>query len=208
LGVDEDGEPVWLDLHCDQSHHLVIDGGDRASRSAILRAAAIGAALKTRPAQLQVLGIDASGRELTVLETLPHAVTETAVDRASARASLLWLTADLEARMREGRRWPDMLLVIDDVESLAGGDSGRSRASLTRLIRSGGRWGIHVAAGAGGSAGRLRSAAWSRADVARLTVAEPPGWYELALGGRATRLVGVQLSASDLDAVANRFRPR
>jgi DNA segregation ATPase FtsK/SpoIIIE-like protein len=208
LGVDENGNPVWLDLHCDQSHHLLIEGGDSASRSEALRAVAIGAALKTRPAKLQVLGIDVSGRELTVLETLPHAVAETAVDRASARASLLWLATDLEARMCEGRRWPDMLLVIDDLVSLACDDSGRGRAALTRLVRTGGAWGIHVLAGADGLTSGLRSAGWSRADVARLTAVIPQGWYALALGGRVTRLAGVQLSASDLDAVAKGFGPR
>ena len=174
----------------------------------MLRALAVGAALNTRPAQLQLLGIDASGRELTILETLPHAVAETALDQASARASLVWLAADLEARMREGRRWPDMLLVIDDVESLAGGENGRGRAALTRLLRMGGPWGIHAVAGAGELTGGLRSAGWSRADVARLAAGTPRGWYALSSGGRSARVAGVQLPAADLDAVAKGYRPR
>jgi hypothetical protein len=207
LGTDVDGRAIWVDLHHPSSRHVLIDGGTAAARDEMLRALAIGLSITTRPALLQVLTIDGTGRELTVLETLPHAVTETAGDAASAQVNLLWLAAELEARVREGRRWPDMLLVVEDVLRLAGSDCGRGRAALTTILRSGGGWGIHVLGAAANLTGGLRSAGWSRPDVARLIVGDTQGWFEYTRGSRCTRLAGVHLTAVDLDLVARGRRP-
>jgi hypothetical protein len=174
----------------------------------MLRALGIGLAMTTRPALLQILTIDASRRELAVLQTLPHAVTESAGDPASAQVSLLWLAAELEARVRDGRRWPDMLLVIQDVMSLAGSDCGRGRAALTTLLRSGGEWGIHILAAAPRLTTGLGSAGWTRPEVARLTADDRPGWFEFTRGGCNMRLAGVRLTVIELDLVARgRIRP-
>jgi len=207
LGTDDDGRAIWVDLHHPSSRHVLIEGGTAAARTEILRALAIGLTMTTRPALLQVLAIDGTGRELTVLETLPHAVTDTASDAASAQVSLLWLAAELEARVREGRRWPDMLLVVEDVLRLAGSDCGRGRAALTTILRSGGGWGIHVLGAAANLTGGLRSAGWSRPDVARLIAGDRVGWFEYTRDGRCTRLAGVRLTAVDLDLVARGRRP-
>jgi len=207
LGTDDDGRAILVDLHHPSSRHVLIEGGTTVARGEMLRALAIGLSITTRPALLQVLTIDGTGRELTVLETLPHAVTDTAGDAASAQVNLLWLAAELEARVREGRRWPDMLLVVEDVLRLAGSDCGRGRAALTTILRSGGGWGIHVLGAASNLTGGLRSAGWSRPDVARLIVGDTQGWFEYTRGGRCTRLAGVHLTAVDLDLVARGRRP-
>jgi hypothetical protein len=202
LGVDQSGRAIWVDLRQATSRHILIEGGTSAARGEMLRALAIGLAMTTRPALLQILAIDSGQRELTVLETLPHAVTEVAGDAASAQVNLVWLAAELEARVREGRRWPEMLLVVEDVMSLAGSDCGRGRAALTTVLRSGGAWGIHVLGAVPSLAGGLRSAGWSRPDVARLTAGDRPGWFQLTRGGRDTSLAGVHLTAVELDLVA------
>jgi len=207
LGADVDGKAIWVDLHHPSSRHVLIEGGTAAARSEMLRALAIGLSITTRPALLQILAIDGTGRELTVLETLPHAVADTAGDAASAQVNLLWLAAELQARVRDGRRWPDMLLVVEDVLRLAGSDCGRGRAALTTILRSGGGWGIHVLGAAANLTGGLRSAGWSRPVVARLIAGDRPGWFEYTRGGRCTRLAGVRLTAVDLDLVARGRRP-
>ena len=207
VGTDVDGRAIWVDLHHPSSRHVLIEGGTAAARGEMLRALAIGLSITTRPALLQVLTIDGTGRELTVLETLPHAVTETAGDAASAQVNLLWLAAELEARVRDGRRWPDMLLVVEDVLSLAGSDCGRGRAALTTILRSGGGWGIHVLGAAANLTGGLRTAGWSRPVVARLIAGDAQGSFEYIRGGRCTRLAGVRLTAVDLDLVARGRRP-
>jgi len=207
LGTDDEGRAIWVDLHHPSSRHVLIEGGTAAARGEMLRALAIGLSITTRPALLQILAIDGTGLELTVLETLPHAVTDTAGDAASAQVNLLWLAAELQARVRGGRRWPDMLLVVEDVLRLAGSDCGRGRAALTTILRSGGGWGIHVLAAAANLTGGLRSGGWSRPDVARLIVGDTQGWFEYTRGGRCTRLAGVHLTVVDLDLVARGRRP-
>ncbi|HLE22901.1 MAG TPA: FtsK/SpoIIIE domain-containing protein [Anaerolineales bacterium] len=207
LGIDDDGRAIWVDLHHPASGHVLIEGGSPTARGEILRALAIGLAMTTRPALLQVTAIDATGRDLTVLETLPHAVTETAGDARSAQINLLWLEAELLARVSEGRRWPDMLLVVDDLMSLAGPESGRGRAALMRILRSGGAWGMHVLGAAPSRMAGLRAAGWSGPEVARLVACDHHGWFEYRCGGRSTRLAGVSLAAVDLDGVARGRRP-
>lgn len=207
LGIDEGGRPIWVDLHHRTSRHVLIEGGTPAARAELLRGLAIGLTMTTRPALLQILAIDSTGRELSVLETLPHAVTETANDIVGAQVSLAWLAAELEARVRECRRWPDMVLVVEDIMSLAGAESGRGRAALTTILRSGGASGIHVLGGAAKRTSELKSAGWSRPDVARLIAGERPGWFEYCRGGSSSLLTGVRVTAADLDLVARGYRP-
>jgi hypothetical protein len=168
---------------------------------------AIGLALTTRPALLQLVAVDGGGRELTVLGALPHAATEVASHPAAAEASLRWLSADLAARGAEGRRWPEMALVVEDLAHLAASESGVAASALSRILRSGAEWGMHVLAGAQGLDGGLRSAGFARRGVARLTADEPDGWFVLACGSHITRVAGVRLAVVDLDRVARGYRP-
>jgi hypothetical protein len=207
LGVDADGRAIWLDLHHAASRHLLIENGSQEDRAEMLRALVVGLAATTRPALLQLVTIDPSGRELSVLGTLPHAVTEPASDSASTQVSLSWLASELVARAREGRLWPEMLLVVEDLLGLSRSEDGRARGSLTRILRSGGGWGIHVVGAAANLSAGLKSAGWTRRDVARLASAEVGGWFEFARGGRSTRLTGVRVAAVDLDLVARGRRP-
>jgi hypothetical protein len=207
IGIDDRGRAIWVDLRNPSSTHLLIEGGTPSARGEMLRAIAIGLAATTRPALLQITAIDVSGRDLMVLESLPHAVTETAVDPRSAQAGLLWLDAELRARGSEGRRWPEMLLVVEDVTSLGERECGRSRAALTKILRSGGAWGIHVLGAASVRTAGLRAAGWSGPEVARLTACDFQGLFEYRCGGRRTRLAGVGLAVADLDEVARGGRP-
>src|SRR3989304_5030872 len=109
LGTDDEGRAIWVDLHHPSSRHVLIEGGTAAARGEMLRALAIGLSITPRPARLQILAIDGTGLELTVLETLPHAVTDTAGDAASAQVNLLWLGAGLRGRGARAARWPQTL---------------------------------------------------------------------------------------------------
>src|SRR3990172_6808309 len=100
LGTDVDGKAIWVDLHHPSSRHVLIEGGTAAASGELLRALAIGLSITTRPALLQILAIDGTGRELTVLETLSHAVTDTAGGAASPQGNPLWLAAGVEGRGR------------------------------------------------------------------------------------------------------------
>jgi hypothetical protein len=94
-----------------------------------------------------------------------------------------------------------MLLVVEDLLGLSRSEDGRARGSLTRILRSGGGWGIHVVGAAANLSAGLKSAGWTRRDVARLASAEVGGWFDF------TRrpfdpATGVRVIAVDLDLVA------
>ena len=207
IGVDAAGQTTWLDLSRPASRHVLVEGGASSARSEVLRSIAIGLAMTTRPASLQILAIDTTGRELSVLQTVPHAVTETANDAASAQVSLMWLAAELRDRVQEGRCWPEMVLVIDDLLQLVGAECARGRAALTGILRSGGALGIHVLAAIAEPRSGLRSAGWSGTEVARVILEEGGESLEYVCAGVEKRLTGVSVSAVDLDRIARGWRP-
>lgn len=207
LGIDRAGGDIWLDLHRPSSRHLLIEGGTPSARAETLRALTLGLAMTTRPALLQVLGIDGSGRELSVLDTLPHAAADTANDLASAQVSLVWLATELRARAGDGRLWPEMLLVVEDVMWMARAESGRGRGALTSILRVGGAWGMHVLGAVDDSTARLTAVGWSRPDVARILISDESGRFEFACAGSRTPLTGTRVSAADLDRIARGWRP-
>ncbi|HMK08753.1 MAG TPA: FtsK/SpoIIIE domain-containing protein [Anaerolineales bacterium] len=207
FALDRDGDAVWLDLHHPETRHLLVEGGTSAGRAEVLRALIAGLATTTRPALMQILAVDTTGRELSIVDALPHAAAPSAGDAAAAQTSLAWLAADLEARRSEGRLWPEMLLVIEDLLALAPA-SGRTRLGLTTILRSGGAWGIHVIAAVASRTGGLKAAGWSGADVARLIAAPQAGWHEFVRGARRSLVHGARVTAVDLDLLARgRCRP-
>ena len=206
LGVDERGRTIWLDICQEGSRHVLVEGEPHSARSEMVRGVAVGLAMTTRPALLQLLAIDFSGRELLVLESLPHAVIDAAAEPAACTESLRWLAAELEARRREGRRWPEMLLVIEDLMSLAGSPCARSRVALTEILRIGGAWGIHVLGGVSSLTSGLRSAGWSSPDVARISADGHPGSFVFRRGASACPLAAIRVPAVDLDRVSRGLR--
>jgi hypothetical protein len=198
---------LWTDLRDQVCRHILVEGGTSAERAEMLRVLALGLAMTTRPALVQLLAIDLTGRELSILETLPHAVTEAANDAAAAQVSLIWLATELRARMVEGRRWPEMVLLVEDVARLAESPAGRGRAALTSILRSGGAWGIHVLAAAPLLDGGLKAAGWSRSDAARITVDDRPDTAHYADRGRRVTFHPLRLTAAELDRIARGWRP-
>ena len=200
IGVDAAGALVWHDLHSPTSSHLLICW-PAPERFEAIRSVAAGLALTTRPALLQLLTIDSTGRELLVLENLPHAVGQTAIDPTAAALSLRWLTAELAARRREGRAWPGILLVISDLAGLEAGRSRGSRQVLGRILRHGSALGIHVVAGTDQVPRVWWRSGWRRSDVARMT-AIGAGEYAYQRGQWRCRLALAALPAVDLDLLA------
>ncbi len=200
IGVDETGALVWHDLHSLASSHLLVCA-PAPERLEALRTVAAGLALTTRPALLQLLTIDSTGRELLVLENLPHALAQTAIDPVDATLSLRWLAAELAARRREGRAWPEILLVIDDLAALEADPSRGSRQVLGRLVRYGGAVGIRVAAGTSQIPRPWWRSDWRRSDVARITAIDASE-YTYQRGKSRVRLALAPLPVVDLDLLA------
>ena len=200
IGLDASGRTVWHDLHSPTARHLIVSGAD-ADRFEALRSVAAALALTTRPALLQTLAIDTTGRELLFLSSLPHTVLETAIDPAGARLSLSWLGEELNARRQDGRSWPSILLVVDDLTTLQTRRGPGTGRAVDHILRHGGSLGVHLLAGTSRVRRLGLRTGLRRCDLARLTAAGQPGVFDYRRGKTRVRLTGARLSAWDLDLV-------
>jgi hypothetical protein len=145
LGIAVNGKPLLLNLHRDEMWHLFVHGPNSTGKSELLRTFILSLALKNRPSQVQFLGIDLSGKELMVIDALPHALSEVAVDGGYAGEMIHWLAQEIDRRQKAQINSPDVILVIDELERVM----EHSEMLLKRLpliLHKGPKTGIHLAA--------------------------------------------------------------
>lgn len=199
-GVDEAGLPVLLPLKSRRIWNLLITGAASSGKSEWLRALAVSLALTSAPEKLQIAGLDLGGRELGVLESLPHTVAELATSLDTAHDLLVWLNSEMDRRLRGTAQKPDLALVVDD---LGWGDQAAATSAgalLGRLWAHGWQAGIHIlAAGLGEPLVAGGTAARGRAVPGRL------GWFELTTGHEYARVRACGLSAWELDHASRRL---
>ncbi len=146
-GVDWRGAPVLLNLLQPSTWHLVVEAGQADERSAWLRSMVASLALGSRPSELQMLGVDLTGTEQAFIEALPHSLADVAFRADVAIDLLAWLRNEAERRQSLGRQAPQLVVVVDDLRTLAR-HAGKAAVSLVnRLFRDGAHSGIHVFAG-------------------------------------------------------------
>jgi hypothetical protein len=199
-GVDEAGSPVLLPLKSRYVWHLLVTGPAASGKSEWLRSLAVSLVLTSTPEKLQIAGIDLGGREMGVLESLPHAVADLATSLDTAHALLVRLNSEMDRRRRGAALKLDLALVVDDL-SWAHRPEGISCAALLgRLWSHGWEGGIHIlAAGRGEPAFFGGMAARGRAVTGHL------GWFDLATGRETARLRACGLSAWGLDRSVRRI---
>jgi len=199
-GVDEAGSPVLLPLKSRHVWHLLITGPALSGKSEWVRSLAVSLALTSAPERLQIAGIDLGGRELGVLESLPHAVADLATSLDTARALLARLNSEMDRRRREAALKRDLILIVDDLGWAHGPEGTSCAALLGRLWSHGWESGIHIlAAGRSEPAFIGGMAARGRAVGGRL------GWFDLATGRETARLRACGLSAWGLDRAVRRL---
>lgn len=202
IGVAASG-PLWISLGQGSGAHCLVVQAQGAARADFLRTVALGLALGARPMHLQVVVIDLSGRELHPLGTLPHATGNTAEDGMAARMWLRWVEAEWNARTAEGRFWPRMLVVVDDLGSLMGLAPRSVSGMAELLLQRGAQAGIHFLAGVDPSAiGRVPKAS----PVFKLFPGAMPGAYRCRELARGEDFQAATVPVTDLDWVA-RGRP-
>lgn len=197
LGVGSDGMPVVLRLDDPDGGHVVI-AGDPDEQSEGLRLIAAGLALTARPALLQLCAIDISGNGLRCLESLPHCLLETAADVASAEALVRWLAAEVEARSRDNRRWPTIVLAILEADEVRRRMGRSTRRQLDLIEQSGSGLGVHLVAG---MRRYRRNLGDHRKPVFIETRPGVPHW-EICQSRGTARFLPARLSAVDLDKIA------
>jgi len=148
LGRTAQAAPVLLSLGAERSGHLMVAGPGSSGKSELLRSALLSLCLTSRPAQLCVLGIDLSGRELAVLESVPHALSDLATEPVFAAALIRWMVDEQHRRAEYGISRPHLALMIDDLEWLAHSRWNREARMLNHIMIKGASHGMHILAAA------------------------------------------------------------
>lgn len=149
IGLDEKGDGFTINFRNPESRHLVVVGAPRTGKSEFLRTVLFSIALYSRQTQVNFLAIDLSGNELSVVEALPHGLTEIASESRYGIELIHWLIDEIERREVFRIRYPELFLIVDDVESLVEEDP-TYLTLLEKVIKEGGDNSIHIVAATGG----------------------------------------------------------
>lgn len=149
VGVSDEGRPLVVDLRVPETSHVVVRAPEAWGKSTLLRTIIGSLCLRARPWQVGMAGIDLSGRELSLLEALPHRIAPVAHAVGEASELLAWLEGEVEARLDREITAPAMLVAVDDLAWLADPDQASSLRRMARILRVGARVGVHVIAAIG-----------------------------------------------------------
>jgi DNA segregation ATPase FtsK/SpoIIIE-like protein len=146
VGMMTTGTPLLFNLNRRSTWNLLVTGPSGSGKSELIRSLTVSLALTSRRSQVNFLGIDMGGRELAVLEALPHALTDLATEPGFARELILWLGLEIERRLATGIEQPHLILVVDDLDWLEREQDAEALAALIRIGRRGIAAGIHYLA--------------------------------------------------------------
>lgn len=146
VGMGVGGRPLILRLQDAFTWHLVVEGPPGIGKSELLRTLLVSLSLTSRPSQLQIIGVDLTGRELSVVEALPHALTRVLTGARGLGPMTTWLEEEVSRREAEGIRFPDLLLVVDELQAVMQHDEGRLGKLLRELMRIAQKTGFHLLA--------------------------------------------------------------
>ncbi|NIR28375.1 MAG: NACHT domain-containing protein, partial [Gammaproteobacteria bacterium] len=178
VGMTADGHPLTLSLDEPATQHLLVHGAAGSGKSELLRSLMLSLALTSRPGQLQILGVDLTGRELRCLEALPHALTDLATEADFARELLDWVVQEAERRRAAAVSEPRLLLLLDGYEQMPAASRPRLDDGLGRCLRLGQGAGLHVLVSARGrEMSGLFAAAGDRETLAVAEAGEAPGRF-------------------------------
>lgn len=207
VGVDTAGSPIVLDLERPTTRHLAVVGSTSEYRSELLRTVVAGLALSSRPSALQFVGVDPGGKELCVVEALPHSLTEVAIRPEFAMEMLSWLAAETQSRLRRGVQKPHLVLVIEGVAPLLHQAGEGARHLLSRLAVQDAPLGVHMLIGLDRRMGP-RFKGWLATDrwvVATGAAGAPTGRFRLSAGQEAVDMMAARASARDLNKIVERL---
>ncbi len=146
VGLSQAGHPALLCLTAGSTWHVQVVGPRGAGKSDLLRTLALSLAMTTRPAQLRMLAVDVGGREMAVLESLPHLAADLASDPTAGARLVGWLATQAEARLAGRACGPEWLLLLDDLPWLAAPSQEAARSAIDLLLARGPEVGVHVMA--------------------------------------------------------------
>lgn len=206
LGMTADGHPLTWSLDAALPRHLLAHGPAGSGKSELLRSLLLSLALSSRPSQLQVLGVDLAGRELSCLEALPHALTDLATDAAFVLELLSWLAEEGERRAASRAAEPRLVLLVDGYERMPADGRPRIDEALRRCLRLGEGAGVHVLLAAREWPALVSDAGWEG-----LCVAEgggTPGRFAMGAAAQHMEVTVAWLPARELGRAVALARER
>jgi DNA segregation ATPase FtsK/SpoIIIE-like protein len=118
LGLNVNGKHFRLNFRDPRNWHLIVSGSADTGKSELLRTTILSLATSSSQSQLKFIGIDLEGREQMVIDALPHGLGELATDFEQALTLLHWVSDEMERREVYQIRYPDIVLVIDQLDQL------------------------------------------------------------------------------------------
>lgn len=208
LGLTVEGSPLLLDFNMSTTWHLLAQGG---GASEFLRSILLSLALTSSPRDAGFLGIDLGGRELVVIEALPHSVKDLATNADYARANLQWLYEEVEVRLQNTIDFPHLFLFVDGIDELLQMDDDHL---LHYVLQHGKFSGVHVI---GASRTMSGSVVRNFAKSEGIVLADSPpadsglhsessGRFSLRAEGNEDEIDFAWLSARDLDTAVHLIR--
>lgn len=146
IGMTEDGQPLVLDFNLPATWHVLASAPAGAGKSELLRTIIVSLALTTRNSQVRFMGIDLSGRELSLLDALPHALTDLATSPEYAAELLVWLSEEVDRRVMASFDRPHLMLFIDDLVDLLHALGSESVQTIEHILARGAEAGVHLVA--------------------------------------------------------------
>jgi S-DNA-T family DNA segregation ATPase FtsK/SpoIIIE len=162
LGKDVSGVAVTTDLAA--MPHLLIAGTTGSGKSVCVNAILANYLLKLTPDQLRIVLVDPKRVELTGYNGIPHLLAPVIVDAEKVVGALQWMLREMDLRYRTfaasnarniseyneimarqgGKKYPFILVVIDELADLMMLAPDETEKSLSRLAQLARATGIHL----------------------------------------------------------------
>ncbi|HET7010244.1 MAG TPA: FtsK/SpoIIIE domain-containing protein [Anaerolineales bacterium] len=204
LGIDERGKSVWANLRDGRSAHVLIVGSRGTGKSELLRTMMLSLALRATPAEVQVAAIDLTGRELRVVEALPHAMAGLCETPQDAEELLAWLSDEARRRLIRPGHPPEIVLFLEAFEDNRGRFHHSRSARLEDVLRLGPLCGIHVVAAAGRAEAGIPWGARTR--LLEALDGHGPGWFRFRSSSEGPVFHAAHFGVRDLDLAVRWIR--
>jgi S-DNA-T family DNA segregation ATPase FtsK/SpoIIIE len=146
VGMTTSGKPLILNLSKASTCNVLISSPSGYGKSELIRTLMLSLALSSRRSHVNFMGIDIGGRELAVLESLPHLLTDLATEPVFAEELLLWLSEEMDRRLMHGIVDPQLIIFIDDLGWFLEVEDKLALEALERIAEGGVTVGVHFIA--------------------------------------------------------------
>jgi S-DNA-T family DNA segregation ATPase FtsK/SpoIIIE len=166
LGMDEAGEPIYLDIA--KMPHLLIAGATGMGKSVCINSMLISLLYKATPDEVKLILVDQKKVELNIYNGLPHLLVPVVSDPKKAAGSLHWAVTEMERRFDliesvgardikgynaatkddpEKEFMPYVVIVIDELADLMMTAPDDVEESICRLAQKARAAGMHLIIG-------------------------------------------------------------